>query len=60
MVVFDTEALLIFYLGEEGAEVVEDILRKIKTKAERGYLNIINFTEFYFKKVSGIPLIRVR
>lgn len=48
MVVFDTEALLIFYLGEEGADIVEDILRKIKNNGERGYLNIVNLTEFYY------------
>jgi hypothetical protein len=28
MVVFDTEALLIFYLGEEGADKVEDLLKR--------------------------------
>ena len=29
MVVFDTEALLVFYLGEGGADVVEDLLKRI-------------------------------
>jgi predicted nucleic acid-binding protein len=48
MVVFDTEALLIFYLGEEGAEVVEDLLRRIQNKETKGFLNIINLTEFYY------------
>lgn len=48
MVVFDTEALLIFYLGEEGADVVEDLLVKIQNKELRGFLNIVNLTEFYY------------
>jgi len=48
MVVFDTEALLIFYLGEEGAEVVEDLLRRIQNKETKGFLNIVNLTEFYY------------
>ena len=48
MVVFDTEALLIFYLGEEGAEVVEDLLKRIQNKEIKGFLNIVNLTEFYY------------
>jgi len=48
MVVFDTEALLIFYLGEEGAEVVEDLLRRIQNKELKGFLSIANLTEFYY------------
>jgi predicted nucleic acid-binding protein len=48
MVVFDTEALLIFYLGEEGAEAVEDLLRRIQNKETKGFLNIVNLTEFYY------------
>ncbi len=48
MVVFDTEALLIFYLGEEGAEIVADLLRRIQNKETKGFLNIVNLTEFYY------------
>ena len=48
MVVFDTEALLIFYLGEKEAEVVEDLLRRIQNKELKGFLNIVNLTEFYY------------
>jgi len=48
MVVFDTEALLIFYLDEEGAEVVEDLLRRIQNNETEGFLNIVNLTEFYY------------
>lgn len=48
MVVFDTEALLIFYLGEEGSDVVEELLRSVQNKETKGFLNIINLTEFYY------------
>lgn len=48
MVVFDTEALLIFYLGEEGADIVEDLLERIQNKETKGFLNIVNLTEFYY------------
>jgi predicted nucleic acid-binding protein len=48
MVVFDTEALLIFYLGEEGAGVMEDLLRRIQNNETKGFLNIVNLTEFYY------------
>jgi len=47
-VVFDTEALLIFYLGEEGAAVVEDLLKRIQNKEIKGFLNVVNLTEFYY------------
>jgi len=36
MVVFDTEARLIFYLGEEGATVAEDLLKRIQNKELKG------------------------
>jgi len=48
MVVFDTEVLLIFYLGEEGAEVVEELLKKVQNREIKGYINVINLTEFYY------------
>ncbi|MCD6448607.1 MAG: PIN domain-containing protein, partial [Thermoplasmata archaeon] len=48
MVVFDTESLLIFYLGEEGADVVENLLEKIARKEIIGLINIVNLTEFYY------------
>jgi len=48
MVVFDTESLLIFYLDEEGADIVEDLIRKIQDKEERGFLSVVNLTEFYY------------
>jgi len=48
MVVFDTESLLIFYLGEEGADIVEGLLRRIQSGSEKGFLNVVNLTEFYY------------
>lgn len=48
MVVFDTEAILIFYLGEGGAEIVENLLERIQNKEANGFLNIVNLTEFYY------------
>jgi len=48
MVVFDTEALLIFYLDEKGSDVIETLLKKILHNEIHGYLNIVNLTEFYY------------
>ena len=48
MIVLDTESLLIFYLGEVGADVVEDLLKKVLRGDIKGYLNVINLTEFYY------------
>ena len=47
-VVFDTEALLSFYLGEPGGEEVEKHLVKIMKGEIKGYVNIINLAEFYY------------
>jgi predicted nucleic acid-binding protein len=48
VVVFDTEALLIYYLGEAGSSIVEELLEQVKTRSLKGYLNIVNLTEFYY------------
>ena len=47
-VVFDTEALLIFYLDEPGAAKVQDYLEKVQRNETTGYLNIVNLTEFAY------------
>ncbi len=47
-IVFDTEALLAFYLGEQGGKEVENRLVKITKGEIRGYLNLINLTELYY------------
>lgn len=45
---FDTEALLIFYLDEPGADKVQQMLEKIQRSEHAGYLNIVNLTEFAY------------
>lgn len=47
-IVFDTEALLIFYLGENGADHVKTYLEKVQDKEIEGLLNIVNLTELYY------------
>lgn len=46
--VFDTQALLTFYLEEPGAEKVAAYLGQVLEKKISGYINIINLTEFYY------------
>jgi predicted nucleic acid-binding protein len=47
-IVFDTEALLAFYLGEPGGREVEKRLVKITKGEMRGYLSLISLTELYY------------
>ena len=47
-VVFDTEALLIFYLGEPGADKVQELLEKTQKGESAGFLNIMNLAEFNY------------
>lgn len=47
-IVFDTEALLSFYLGEPFGKEVERRLAKIMKGELKGYLNILNLTELYY------------
>ena len=47
-VVFDTEALLVFYLDEPGSTTVQEYLEKIQKRRATGYLNIVNLTEFQY------------
>lgn len=46
--VFDTEVILKFYLGEEGAPKVLELLDRVQDKKAKGYISIINLTEFYY------------
>ena len=46
--VFDTEALLAFYLGEPSGKEVESHLVKVIKGELKGYINIINLTELYY------------
>ena len=45
---FDAEALLSFYLNEEGAEVIQGILEQIGNGSADGNINIINLAEIYY------------
>jgi len=45
---FDSEAILAFYLDEEGAEVVEECLEKVQNGVAEGCISIINLTEICY------------
>ena len=45
---FDTEAILAFYFGEEGAEVVGDSLSRVRNREVEGFINVLNLTEVYY------------
>ncbi len=45
---FDSEAILAFFLGEAGAELVRDNLEKVQKREIEGYINILNLTEIYY------------
>ena len=47
-IVFDTQALLVFYLGEAGSDRVESRLEWVSVGETKGYLNIVNLTEFHY------------
>ena len=47
-VVFDTEPLLVFYMGEEGDTVVEEMLERVVDGDLHAYINIVNLTELYY------------
>ena len=47
-VTFDTETLLIFFLCEEGSDVVEKYLRNVESESIHGFINAVNLSEFYY------------
>lgn len=47
-IVFDTETLLAFYLGEPAGKEVERRLVETMKGEIKGYLNIVNLTELYY------------
>lgn len=47
-VVFDTEAILAYYLGGQGGEKILKLLNEVYEERAEGYINIINLTEFYY------------
>jgi predicted nucleic acid-binding protein len=46
--VFDTEALLAYYLGEPGGEVVMNLLNEVYEGKINGHVSIVNLTELYY------------
>jgi predicted nucleic acid-binding protein len=47
-VVFDTEALLAYYLGEAGGEAVMRLLESVSGRKVKGCINIVNLAELYY------------
>lgn len=47
-IVFDTQALLILYMAESGAERVAELLKQIMDKKITGYMSVVNFAELYY------------
>jgi predicted nucleic acid-binding protein len=45
---FDSEAVLAFFFGEEGGEVVRDCLLQVQGGEAEGYINVLNLTEIYY------------
>jgi len=46
--VFDTEALLAYYLGEPTGKEVTRLLVEVQEGKVKGYINIVNLTELYY------------
>ena len=57
-VVFDTEALLAFYLGEPGGKKVERLLAETMKGETRSCLNIVNIAELYYILYRKSPLLK--
>ena len=45
---FDSEPLLAFFLNENGADEVENLLRQVQSGEAEGYISIINLTEISY------------
>jgi len=45
---FDSEAILAFYFGESGAEVVGESLRRVQKGEVEGFMNVLNLTEVHY------------
>ena len=46
--VFDSEAILAFYLAEEGGEIVKGCLERVQDGGAEGYISIVTLTEIYY------------
>ncbi len=47
-VVFDTQAMLILYLEEKGAEHVAGLFKQVLDGKIKGYMNVVNLAELYY------------
>jgi ribonuclease VapC len=47
-IVLDTQALLILYMGEEGAENVAGLLKQVLDRKIKAYMNVVNLAELYY------------
>jgi len=47
-IVFDTEVILKFYLGERGADKVKRYIEEVAEGSYEGYVNRVNLAEFYY------------
>ena len=47
-IVLDTQALLILYMDEEGAEHVASLLKQVLDRKIKGYMNVVNLAELYY------------
>ena len=47
-IVLDTQALLMLYMDEEGAEHIAGILKQVLDGKTKGYMNVVNLAELYY------------
>lgn len=47
-IVFDTQALLILYMNEKGAEHVAGLLKQVLDGKIKGYMSVVNLAELYY------------
>ncbi len=47
-IVFDTESVLMYFLGESGASEVRDYFEKCREGEIKGFMSLVNLTEFYY------------
>jgi predicted nucleic acid-binding protein len=56
-IVFDTESIIAFYLGEPPGKEVEKRLTRIMKGQLKGYLNIVNLAEVYYILYRKSPIL---
>ncbi len=45
---FDSEPIIVYFLGEPGGKIVRDYLTKIQEKEMAGFISVINLAEVYY------------